>query len=225
MNMPARLVVAACALAGLGLSGTAVAAPAGPACQLIKDAVGDTYAPAPSQDDDRLDITSADVAVGPTDVVVVLRVKALTAPDPTSSRGQTYEFDFTAKERNFIVLGSLLTGGSSFGVYISDSRIEEGKPGARSATGIGPAKGTVDPGRREIRMVASRKIFDPYAPLTTGTSLYHLAAFTYSASGMTARPGGEAPPVEISGSGGLGVDEAWGRQASYRVGRASCVRA
>lgn len=213
-------------LGAFALQGAATASPkSSPTCQLIKDPTGDTNAPVPDASDSRLDITSADVAVGRDRVVVVVRVASLPAPDPSSSTGQSYEFDFTAKERNFIFSGSLLTGGSSFGVYISDSRLEEGKSGGRAATGIGSASGNVDPSRKEIRMVALRSVFDPYAKLTDGTNMYYLAAFTYRANGAATPAGEGAPPAGVAGSVGVGVDEAWGRSASYRAGRPSCLRA
>lgn len=225
MNTPFRAAAILGIVGALLVQGAASAGPKSPkSCQLIKDPSGDTNAPVPEASDSNLDITSADVAVGRDRVVVVLRVAALSMPDPSSSRGQTYEFDFTAKERNFIFLGSLLTGGSNFGVYISDSRLEEGKSGGRAATGIGPASGNVDPARKEIRMVADRTLFDPYGALTEGTSLNYLAAFTYRASGATTPAGEGSPPVKLAGSGGIGVDEAWGRSASYRAGKPSCVQ-
>jgi hypothetical protein len=137
-------------------------------------------------------------------------------------QGRTYEFDFTAKERNFIFMGSLLTGGSSFDVFISDQRLEEGQSGGRAATGIGSAVGVVDTVHNELRMHAPVSIFEPYAPLRKGTAIYYLAAFTYRANGMASEQ--EGSPLQTSLSGGLGVDQAWGRSASYRVGRRSCLK-
>ena len=224
MNRATRTFALLGALGAVCLQGSAIAAPVKAACKLLQDPAGDTHAPVPDGSDERLDITSADVAVSRDHVVVVLRLKRLPAADPAATTGQTYEFDFSAKERNFIFAGSLLTGGSSFSVLISDSRIEEGKSGARSATGIGPAEGFLDSARREMRMVADRKIFEPYVALAPGARLHHLAAFTYRASGMATPAGDSGGPAQVAGSGGIGVDEAWGRSATYRVGKPSCVR-
>lgn len=193
-----------------------------PSCHLIKDPVGDTSSTVPNDVDRQLDITSADIAVTGDQVVVAVRLDHLGAADPTQPQGRTYEFDFTAKERNFIFSGSLLTGGDSFKVFISDQRIEEGQSGGRAATGIGAAVGVVDTVHNELRMRAPLSVFAPYAPLREGTALYYLAAFTYRANGMVAQQDGGP---KISTAGGLGVDQAWGRSASYRVGRASCVKA
>ena len=156
---------------------------------------------------------------------MVLRLASLTASDPSNPQGRIYEFDFTAFEKNFIVLGSLLPGGNDFNVFISDSRLEEGKSGARAATGIGSATGVVDVAAKEVRMTAPLSVFAPYADLHSGT-LYYLAAFTYRANGMSAQPTSETLPVQVhvSGSFGIGVDEAWGRKAYYRNGGPSCVR-
>jgi hypothetical protein len=193
-----------------------------PSCNLIRDPAGDTSSEVPNDVDRELDITSADVAVIGDEVVVALRLTHLAAADPTEAQGRTYEFDFTAKERNFIVMGSLLTGASTFDVFISDQRLEEGKSGGRAGTGIGSAVGIVDTVRNELRMRAPVKIFEPYAPLRKGTALYDLSAFTYRANGMAMDK--EGVPVHTAFSGGLGVDQAWGRSASYRVGRTSCLK-
>ena len=206
---------------------TAHAAPARPAtCKLIKDPVGDTGSPAPDAAlDAQLDITSADIATNSKNVTVVLRLAQLTAADPTNPQGRIYEFDFTAHEKNFIVMGSLLPGGNTFGVYISDSRFEEGKSGARAATGIGEATGYVDTVHKEVRITAPTSTWAKYAPLTKNTTIYYLVAFTYRANGLSAQSGGQGPlPVSVTGAFGLGVDEAWGRKAYYLAGNASCVK-
>ncbi len=223
-----RPLLCALTLALLGTPAVAEAAPKKPAkaCGLIRDSAGDTYSPVSDQGlDTQLDITSADIATDKKNVTVVLRLSALTAADPANPQGRIYEFDFTAAEKNFIVLGSLLPGGNDFGVYISESRLEEGKSGARAATGIGSATGVVDVAAKEVRMTAPLSVFDPYADLRSGTA-YYLAAFTYRANGMSTQPSSETLPVQaqVTGSFGIGVDEAWGRKAYYRNGGPSCVR-
>jgi hypothetical protein len=200
---------------------SAWAGPVAPSCHLVKDATGDTNSAVPNDVDRELDITSADVAVTGDEVLVAVRLEHLAAADPTQMQGRTYEFDFTAKERNFIFTGSLLTGDSTFDVFISDQRMEEGQSGGRAATGIGAAVGVVDTVHKELRMRAPVSMFEPYAPLLRGTALYHLAAFTYRANGMATQQEG-APQASVSG--GLGVDQAWGRSATYRVGRPSCLK-
>jgi hypothetical protein len=212
------------ALVALAMTGTpAFAAPAR-ACLLVKDPAGDTQSPAPDRSlDAQLDITSADVATDKKNVTVVLRLAALTAADPANPQGRVYEFDFTAQEKNFIVMGSLLPGGNSYNVFISDTRFEEGKGGARAATGIGSATGVVDVVAKEVRITAPLTVFDKHANLRGGT-LYYLSAWTYRANGMSAQPSLEQAKIEITSSVGVGVDEAWGRKSYYKAGSASCVR-
>jgi hypothetical protein len=197
-----------------------------PTCHLVKDASGDTGSLAPDAAlDAQLDITSADIASNTSWVTVVLRLTDLTAADPANPQGRIYEFDFTAQEKNFIVMGQLLPGGNVFSVYISDQRFEEGQSGARAATGIGEATGIVDTKHHEVRITARTSIFAPYAKLAKNTTIYHLVAFTYRANGASLQNGGQGPgPISITGSFGLGVDEAWGRKAYYLAGGKSCVR-
>jgi hypothetical protein len=227
MGMRLVAAVAAAAAALLALPVSAHASPSRPAtCKLIKDATGDTGSPAPDGSlDAQLDITSADVATDNHFVTVVLRLDKLTAADPANPQGRIYEFDFTAKEKNFIVMGSLLPGGNDFEVFISDSRFEEGKSGARAATGIGKATGRVDTVHREVRISAPVSVFKNYAPMTRNTTIYYLVAFTYRANGLSYQGSGQGPsPVSVTGAFGLGVDEAWGHKAYYLAGNKSCVR-
>jgi hypothetical protein len=220
--MSYRTIVALSLAAVLAAPLSAWAAPSAPSCNLIKDPTGDTTSTTTNDVDRHLDITSADVAVTGNEVVVAVRLAHLGPADPSQPQGRTYEFDFTAKERNFIFMGSLLTGDNTFDVFISDQRLDEGKSGGRAGTGIGSAIGVVDPARKEVRMRAPISIFEPYAPLRKNTALYYLSAFTYRANGMATNQ--EGSPVDLSLSGGLGVDEAWGRSAMYRVGRPSCLK-
>jgi hypothetical protein len=210
--------------------GVTVAGPAAfaaapkPVCKLVNDAKGDTASPAPDAAlDSQLDIVSADVATDRRNLTVVLRLAALTQSDAGNPQGRIYEFDFTAAEKNFILMGSLLPGGNDFGVYTSDQRLAEGESGGRAATGIGTAFGVVDTAKKEVRITASLDVFAPYARLSPNTTIYNLAAFTYRANGLAARPPGQVP-VNVTGSFGLGVDEAWGRRTYYRAGAPSCVR-
>lgn len=224
-----KVLVLAALAGGFVVTAPADAAPKPPAksCRLVKDAAADTEALTPDESLDRqLDILSADVATNARDLTVVLRLAALTASDPANPQGRVYEFDFTAVEKNFIVMGSLLPGGNSFNVFISETRLEENESGARSATGIGSATGVVDVVKKEIRMTAPLSVFTPHAPIARKTPLVHLAAFTYRANGYSAQPAHDALPVkaEVTGDVGLGADQAWGRMAYYRAGSPSCVR-
>ncbi|HEX8001207.1 MAG TPA: hypothetical protein VF519_00765 [Mycobacteriales bacterium] len=221
-----RSLVLLAALCAVTSAAPAVAAPrpAKRACGLVQDPKGDTSSPMPDRElDAQLDVLSADVATDTKNVTVVLRLANLTAADPANPQGRVYEFDFTAAEKNFIVLGNLLPGGNSFAVFRSDTRFEEGKGGARAATGIGEATGVVDTVAKEVRMTAPLSVFDPYANLRGGT-LYYLSAWTYRANGMSFQPALEQSRIEVTTSLGIGVDEAWGRKSYYRAGAPSCVR-
>lgn len=220
-----RSLVLVAAVTALAAGSPAFAArPPAKVCGLIRDAAGDTSSPAPDKAlDAQLDITSADVATDKRNVTVVLRLSALTQADPANPQGRVYEFDFTAAEKNFIVMGSLLPGGNSWSVFISDTRFEEGQAGARAATGIGTATGVVDVAAKEVRMTAPLSVFDPHANLRSGY-LYYLSAWTYRANGMSAQPALQQARIEVTSSFGIGVDQAWGRKAYYKAGAASCVR-
>jgi hypothetical protein len=221
--------VTAVLLAALTLgSATADAAPRRKmACKLVTDPAGDTSASLGPSDPfgSQLDILSADIATSTRNVTVVLRLPALTAADPSNPQGRVYEFDFTAREKNFIFLGSLLPGGNTFGVYISDTRFEEGKSGARSAIGIGEAKGVLDTERKEVRMTAPLEVFAPHASLSKNVVLYALSAWTYRANGYSLQDGAGVPsPVQITFDFGVGADEAWGRKAYYQSQERSCLK-
>ena len=220
----ALVLTAVAAVVAAGSPAFAAPPKAKPSCGLVRDPAGDTHSPVPDKAlDAQLDITSADVATDKKNVTVVLRLAELTAADPANPQGRVYEFDFTAQEKNFIVMGSLLPGGNSFGVFISDTRFEEGKSGARAATGIGTATGVVDVVNKEVRMTAPLSVFDPHANLRGGT-LYYLSAWTYRANGMSAQPTFEQARIQVTSSFGIGADEAWGRKSYYRAASASCVK-
>jgi hypothetical protein len=223
--MRTRLCLAV-ALAVVALPAPAFAKSSAPACKLVKDATGDTNSVSPDASlDAQLDITSADVGTNARYLTAVVRLANLSAADPANPQGRTYEFDFTAREKNFILMASLLPGGQSYGVFISDQRFEEGQSGGRAATGIGTATGVVDTKRKEIRITAALDVFAPYARLDKNVSLMHLVAFTYRANGYSAQTGQDVPqPVEVTGELGLGVDQAWGRKAYYRSQNPTCVR-
>jgi hypothetical protein len=222
-----RIAVLAALLALAGTAATADAAPRRTmACRLITDPAGDTSDSVGADPfGNQLDILSADVATNAHNLTVVLRLPALTAADPSNPQGRVYEFDFTAQEKNFVLMGSLLPGGNTFGVYLADSRFEEGQSGARSAIGIGEAKGVVDVTRKEVRMTAPIETFAKYASLSKNVVLYALTAFTYRAHGYSLQnAGGTESPAQVTLDVGIGADEAWGRKAYYQSQERSCLK-
>jgi hypothetical protein len=190
-------------------------------CHLVTDPSGDTESVGPD-DDSQLDILGGDFAMNRSTLTVVVKVTALTAEDITEPAGRIYEYDFTANGKNFIAMASLLPGGSEFQAFISDQRIEQGKSGARAATGIGTMTGTLDLQAHEVRMSAPLSVFTRYASFSQ-TNVDHFAAFTYRAHGESLSGTQVGKVVDVSGSTGITVDEAWSKKV-YRPYAPSCVK-
>jgi hypothetical protein len=178
-----------------------------PYCHLLADPKGDTQSVGPD-DDTQLDIVGGDFAMNRSKLTVVIRVPALTAQDLTEPAGRVYEYDFTANGRNFIAMASLLPGGSEFQAFVSGQRIEQGKSGARAATGIGAMTGTLDLQAHEVRMSAPLSVFTPYASFNQ-TNVDHFASFTYRAHGESLSGTQVGKVVDVSSSTGVDVDQAW----------------
>lgn len=206
--------------ATLAVPFTATAAARHTSCNLIKDPVGDTQSVGPDNDQE-LDIVSADVAANDSQLTTVVRLAALSAEDPTQPAGRTYEFDFSVGDVNFETLGTLLLGGDNFEAYIASSPPPPpGQSGGRAATGIGPMTAVVDTKRKELRLSAPISIFEKYAHFDNAP-MSKLAAFTYRAHGENtdAYTGGN---INIGSSLGLGVDGAYSKATIYKDWR-SCV--
>jgi hypothetical protein len=222
--MNARMLVAVAAIGALAAPAAAQAAPHKPAarsCHLVTDPSGDTDSVGPG-DDSQLDLLGGDFAMNRTTLTVVIHVTALTAEDITEPAGRIYEYDFTANGKNFIAMASLLPGGSEFQAFISDQRIEQGKSGGRAATGIGSMTGTLDLQPHEVRMSAPLSIFTKYASFSQ-TNVDHFAAFTYRANGESLSGTQVGKVIDVSGSAGVGVDQAWSSK-TYRPYAPSCVK-
>ena len=220
------MLAATAALAALAGAPAAQAAghpahPAHPSCRLVTDPQGDTQSVGPD-DDSQLDILDGDFAMNHSTLTVVVKVAALTAEDLTEPAGRIYEYDFTANGKNFIAMASLLPGGSEFEAFISDQRIEQGKSGARAATGIGSMTGVLDLQAHEVRMSAPLSIFTKYASFNQ-TNVDHFATFTYRAHGESLSGTQVGQVVDISSSVGVGVDQAWSGK-TYRPYAPSCVK-
>lgn len=226
MSGPLRTLIALTLVAGLAAPLAAWAVPQRTAtrlsCNLLRDPAGDTDSAVPDNDS-QLDLRSGDIVTGQRDLTAVIRLQALTAEDVTEPAGRVWEFDFTANGKNFILMAALLPGGSEFQAYVSDQRIEQGKSGARAATGIGELRGTIDLKNRSVWLTGPLSIFKKYASLTQ-TYFNHLAMFSYRAHGesLKALPTGEV--VDVSSSFGIGVDQTWSKR-HYAPGAPSCIRA
>jgi len=220
-----RMLLAAAALVALVGSTAAEATTRHPApaksCRLVTDPPGDAQSVGPD-DSSQLDILDGDFAMNRQKLTVVIKVKTLTAEDLTNPAGRIYEYDFTANGKNFIAMASLLPGGSEFQAFISDQRLEQGKSGARAATGIGTMTGVLDLQAHEVRMSAPLSIFTPYASFNQ-TNVDHFATFTYRAHGESLSGTDVGKVVDISSSVGVGVDDAWSSKI-YRPYAPSCVK-
>lgn len=222
--MTTRMLLAAAALVALvgptAAEATTHSAPV-KSCRLVTDPAGDTQSVGPD-DASQLDILDGDFAMNRQKLTVVIKVKTLTAEDLTNPAGRIYEYDFTANGKNFIAMASLLPGGSEFEAFISDQRLEQGKSGARAATGIGAMTGVLDLQAHEVRMSAPLSIFTKYASFSQ-TNVDHFATFTYRAHGESLSGTDVGKVVDISSSVGVGVDEAWSNK-TYRPYAPSCVK-
>jgi hypothetical protein len=212
------------AVAVLAAAAPAAAHPQATACNLLSDATGDVMPAAgtddvPVQDarDPQLDIVSADIAADSKNVTAVIRLKTLAAPDPNDPNGFMYTFYFTAQEQTFWLSAAYFIGGSNYGAWAEDGRHEAGgTASASSGSLVGEATGSVDLRRREIRITASRTVFESRAHLAAGTSLYDLAAWSWRGNGVA--PSGSIAGVAES------ADVADKPKASYRVGQRSCIQ-
>lgn len=222
------MIAAAAALGALVVAPAAQATTHGSAhrapaksCHLVTDPPGDTQSVG-VDDDSQLDILDGDFAMNRTKLTVVIKVKTLTAEDLTNPAGRIYEYDFTANGKNFIAMASLLPGGDEYEAFISDQRLEQGKSGARAATGIGQMTGVLDLQAHEVRMTAPLSVFTPYASFSQ-TNVDHFATFTYRAHGESLSGTDVGKVVDISSSVGVGVDDAWSNRV-YRPYAPSCVQ-
>lgn len=217
-TMAIRLLLAVSVLAG---TTPALAAPGKVSCPLLRDDEGDVQKlpgteSLPDERDAQLDILSADIRADSKQVTVVIRLRDLEAPDPTDPNGLSYEFDFTAKEQTFFVTALLVTGGNAFRVYAQDGQVEQQGSSARSGTAVGSASGTFDLRRHEVRMTAPLSVFASKVPLTSGTALFDLAAWSWRANGVYVSDPEQFAAVAEN------ADNVLDKKASYRVGQPSC---
>jgi len=173
--------------------------------------------------DEELDLRGGDIVTGQQYLTAVIRLQALSKEDITQPSGRIWEFDFTANNKNFILMGALLAGGSEFEAYISDQRFEQGKSGARAATGIGLLKGTIDVKHKEVWLTGPMSIFEKYASFQQ-TYLNHLVMFSYRAHGESTKALPTGQILDVSMSFGIGVDSDWSSK-HYVPLAPSCIRA
>jgi len=221
MRWSVRTVGAAAVVLTLLGPATAHSAPRRPACHLITDPQGDTEVLTPDNQQ-RLDIVSADVAANSRQLTAVIRLPALTGEDPTELAGRIYEFDFTAGPASFMLGAYLMYGGAHFEAYLTDQPVQNAQASAQSGTAIGRITGVIDTRRKEIRMSAPLSLFTQNGAKLGNAPIDHLGAMTFWARGTGSMA--SAGPVDSYGGPAVGssVDIATSDKSIY-VGFPSCV--
>lgn len=147
-----------------------------PACQIITDAKGDTFATR-AQDgqgvfgpqENALDIVSADLASDGKVLTAVIRLASVSRAIVTSPQGFTTGIDFRIGAGTDVVrlAAVLVQGGDRFEV---STRPVDAVPNTPS-TFVGEVTGTVDTAKGEVRIHAPAAILAPFGGLKVGTKL------------------------------------------------------
>jgi hypothetical protein len=157
-------------------------AAAKPACHIITDPAGDTFAVRTQNDppagdphygpqDDSLDVVSGDLASDGKVVTAVIRIKKLSRTVQTSPTGITASLGFLIGGSDTVVrLYAVLTTGQTDRFEVS--AISSGALANTPATYVGDAHGVVDLAKNEIRITALGTLLAPYGTLKPGTPLF-----------------------------------------------------
>jgi len=224
--MKTRAVLLASSLAVVGCAGLAAAAPkAKPVCNLITDAKGDAQynGAVPGADGD--DIVSADLATDATTVTGVVRVAALSTPDPQAPLGRNYTVLFTAPKSGDLMFMSARTYPQGM-KYVYGYQAVDPNTGVNTNYALGDATGAVDTTKGEIHISVPIKGFvdGAKAKLAPGAKLAGLSATVDRIVGQgfvpSQSPAPGAPRVPLGGFL-LPFDDAAG--TSYIMGTPSCV--
>jgi hypothetical protein len=191
------------------------------ACHLLTDPVGDTHYVAPGQNPAQLDIVSGDIATTRTRLVAVLRLRALSAPDPSSPDGRSYGFLFRANGHGFQLSADFATGGMGYSAWV-DNTPGGDNGSATSYTWVAAAKGAVDLKHRLIRWVVPLRAFRHYASFNQ-TYIDHLGAFSAEAAFVAAEQQGS--PVQIGPGGVANVTDEASSGSRYSPRAPSCLTA
>ncbi|MCA1824602.1 MAG: hypothetical protein ABR520_09170 [Mycobacteriales bacterium] len=184
-------------------------------CRLVTDPVGDeTNRLKADGRDPSLDLVSADVATDRKHLTVVLRLRKLSPPLSGDVTGQAFWLFFSVHETRFVVWAPVYPSGPADAhVSIAAGGADPGAVSVSAGTRIGSGTTTLDEVHNEVRMSTSLATFQNYEPITPGTRLYQLLAWSH---------------VEVGVRDGLpgftdDVDRAISTRA-YRAGDPSCVR-
>ena len=207
---------------------TAGAAPkkAAPACQLIVDPAGDTFA-VRSQDqqgqygpqEDGLDITSADLASDGKVVTAVVRIKKLSRAIALSPTGMTVGIDFLIGASDSVVrLQAAMPAGGTDRFEVASKAIDA--VANTPMTYVGAATGVVDLAKNEVRITAPTAMLEPFGAVKPGVKLMPNEA--ESATAARGVPPITTTPGQPMSTRGPFADIAAGGKAAV-VGAPSCV--
>lgn len=197
-----------------------------PACSIITDAKGDTFATR-AQDargvfgpqDDALDIVSADLASDGKVVTAAVRLVKLSRSISTSPTGLTLGLDFLIGSSTSVVrLQAVMVRGAEDRFEVS-AKAADAVPNAPS-TFVGQVTGIVDEKNNEVRITAPAAMLAPYGALKQGTKLIPNEAESATSSrgvpAITSTPGQpmttRGPFADIAAAG-----------KAITVGAPSCV--
>jgi hypothetical protein len=197
-----------------------------PACSIITDAKGDTFATR-AQDaqgafgpqEDALDIVSGDLASDGKVLTAAVRLVKLSRSVPTSPTGLTVGLDFLIGSNTSVVrLQAVMVSGSADRFEVT-SRDADALPNTPS-TFVGEVTGVVDEKKNEVRITAPAAMLAPFGGLKPGTKLIPNANESATASrgvpAITTTPGQPAttrgPFADIAAAG-----------KTITVGAPSCV--
>ena len=205
----------ACTIAALAAVPAEAAKVAPAVCKLIFDDEGDQSAPG----DASVDIVGGDFATNGKQVTGIIRLKALTNPNPASPLGQAYFLTFTVKgSADQLTLGA--------GLYPTGNQFTYGYQGVDPTSGVntsytlGEAKGVI--AGNEIRITADIAKYPQAKFLKNGNKVTTLAADARRVYGQRVVPSQQVGPVRAP-LGGLNLthDDATGK--TYTLGARSCV--
>jgi hypothetical protein len=150
----ARRLLAAAVLAVVVLPGRAGSAASGPPCQVLTDAAGDASVVSGAPDVPALDVLSADIASGPRNVTVVVRVAELGTAVQAAPRLDMWMTYFTFRGNGFAASAARSLDGSRFEL-VGDFPEQTSIPGFNGAVQV---TGEFDVDRNEVRVVFPRDL-------------------------------------------------------------------
>jgi hypothetical protein len=210
-----RKPLAAAAAASLCLAvSPAFASPTAVSCRIVTDPAGDaslsSRVPAPAANDAALDVLSADIASGPRNLTVVVRVAHLGTALEAGPRLDMWIVYFTFRGHGFAATAQRAVDGTEF--YLAGDFPE--KSAAPGFTATVPVSGSFVESTSEVRLVVPR---DLVGHTKKGDAISKISVDTVTGAGTLA--------TETTGAyAGTTVDRTAQPGPSTAIGAASCVR-